>query len=52
MKKNLLGLFIVLLILSGCAENHYYHKNHRHTDRYYHRHHQTPPAIEIDVHHR
>ena len=53
MKKKMLNTLAVVLImagiLSGCAEEHYYHTNHRHSDGYNHRHHRGA-GVDLNIH--
>jgi uncharacterized lipoprotein len=43
---------VLVSILSGCMEHHYYQKNnHQHSEQYNHRHHRgNSPGIDINLH--
>jgi hypothetical protein len=49
--KSVVGLALIALIFSSCAEQRYYRKNNRHSREYYERRHeQVPVGIEFRIH--
>ncbi len=52
MMRKLLNVLICITIsqmFSGCVEQRYYRRYHRHREVYYRRHHIVRPGVEIKV---
>ncbi|HEY2720789.1 MAG TPA: hypothetical protein VGI82_03630 [Chitinophagaceae bacterium] len=48
--KVVLGLLIVVFLIPGCYETHYYHHYHHHTRPWYdHRHRAYPSGVDFNI---
>ena len=55
MKKKLsltvITSLLAVFLISGCAEEHYYRQNNKHSEGYERRHHHDVPVrMDIDIH--